>query len=289
MNNVIAAGDGIKLALHHWHRPPPAYGRVLVIHGHGEHMGRHAGLATQLREWGFEVMGFDLRGHGLSEGQRGGLSTHEDLLADLAVVIDRAQVVDRARRDSAGPLVLLGHGLGGLIAARFVAESLAAQPAPWHRPVDALILSSPLLDPDVAAGPLLSMVNNALPNLAVGSGTDASWRSRTAAVVAAYRADPLVHDRMTGRLRRFIVDSTRIVQTRAAEWRTPTLLLYAGKDLCTSPAGSRNFAAVAPKKITTTYHFSELFHDLFNEPERERIFALLGGWLAAWVLPSEEE
>src|SRR5512139_3959863 len=159
MSNVIAAGDGIKLALHHWHRPPPAYGRVLVVHGHGEHMGRHAELATQLREWGFEVMGFDLRGHGLSEGQRGGLSKHEDLLADLALVIDRAQVVDRARRDSAGPLVLLGHGLGGLIAARFVAEGLVAQPAAWYRPVDALILSSPLLDPEASAGPLLSMVN----------------------------------------------------------------------------------------------------------------------------------
>ena len=43
--------------------------------------------------------------------------------------------------------MLLGHSLGGLIAARFVAEGLAVRPAAWWRPVDALVLSSPALDP----------------------------------------------------------------------------------------------------------------------------------------------
>lgn len=287
-DDVITAPDGIRLALHRWRQAEPVRGRVLVIHGHGEHMGRYANLAVRLNHLGFEVTGLDLRGHGLSGGQRGGLVAPDDLLTDLALLIDSSQVADRARRDSAGPLILLGHGLGGLVAARFVAEGLATAPAAWYRAVGGLILSSPLLDATVTVGPFLAWVTKVLPSLAVSCGTEPAWRSRDASAVAAYRADPLVHDRITGRLRRWLQESSHIVQSRAAEWRTPTLLLYAGSDRCTSPASSRAFAAAAPKKFITTYYFNELFHELFNEPERERVYALLGGWLAAWAVPTEE-
>ena len=52
-------------------------------------------------------------------GPRGGLTPRsDDLLQDLA------GVVDALRLAWTGPLVLLGHSMGGLVAANFVAGSL---------------------------------------------------------------------------------------------------------------------------------------------------------------------
>ena len=74
-----------------------------------------------------------------------------------------------------------------------------------------------------------------------------AWISRDPAVVRAYVADPLVHDRITPRLVRFIVDGGELVRSRAPHWTVPTLLMWAGADRCVAPAGSAAFAAAAPQ------------------------------------------
>ena len=75
---------------------------------------------------------------------------------------------------------------------------------------------------------LLAVLGPLTPNLAVGNGLKPEWISRDPAVVAAYTADPLVHDRIAPRLARFIVDGGAFVRATAPRWTVPTLLLYAG-------------------------------------------------------------
>jgi alpha-beta hydrolase superfamily lysophospholipase len=118
-----------------------------------------------------------------------------------------------------------------------------------------------------------------LPNLALGNGLKPEWVSRDPAVVAAYVADPLNHDRITPRLARFIVDAGALALQRAPAWTTPTLLLWAGADRCVAPAGSAAFAAAAPQGIVTAHAFPGLFHEIFNEPEQAQVLARLTGWL----------
>lgn len=69
---------------------------------------------------------------------------------------------------------------------------------------------------------------------------------------------------------------------RAAHWSVPTLLMWAGSDQLVNPAGSRAFAAAAPKARVHAHCFEALFHELFNEsPElAEPVFDLLQQWLA---------
>ncbi|MBT9491231.1 MAG: lysophospholipase [Paucibacter sp.] len=282
---TLRCDDGTPLHWRQWSKPgmEPARGTVLIVHGLGEHIGRYEALAARLNAWGWHVVGHDQRGHGASGGPRGDVADGESMLRDLAVVIDELRADTQLGR---GPLVLLGHSMGGLVAARFAAGGLAAssggQLPMWFRPIDALVLSSPALDPGLSAFRRLQLALGValLPHLAVGNGLKTKWISRDAAVVKAYVNDPLVHDRITATLARAIADGGELVRQHAADWVVPTLLVWAGSDRCVAPAGSAEFAANAPPALVKTHCFEALFHEIFNEPEREQVFARLQGWLA---------
>jgi alpha-beta hydrolase superfamily lysophospholipase len=268
----LALPDGAVLRGRAWPARGAPRGTVVVVHGLGEHVGRHAGVAAFLAAQGFDVLGFDQRGHGRSDGPRGRIPRDEALLEDLAAVLDRARAAHRG-----GALLLLGHSLGGAVAARFVAEALAPAPRPWSRPVDGLVLSSPALK--THAGPATRAAARVLgalgPDLALGNGLSPDWLSRDPAVAAAYRADPLVHDRIAPRLARFLFAAGPAVLAAAPRWRVLTVLLWAGADRCVDPAGSAAFRAAAPPGTVAGTAFPTLLHEIFHAPERERVFAAL--------------
>ena len=270
---AFTASDGENLAVYDWPLPDAPRATVLLVHGLGEHAGRYDALARHLGAWGYAVRGYDHYGHGESSGPRGGLPWDTRLLDDLTDIVDAT----RARMPAGQPLVLLGHSMGGLVAARFVALGM--------RPVDALVLSSPAFD--AGLGPvqklLLTTLQRIAPSLRVGNGLDAHYLSHDASVVRTYLADPLCHDRISVRLARFIAEAGPATVARAAHWQVPTLLLWAGADRLVNPAGSRAFASAAPKERVQAHCFEPLYHELFNEspelaePVRER----LQHWLAA--------
>ena len=279
MDSTLTTPDGLALHLREWPLAN-AKGTVLIVHGLGEHIGRYAHVAARLNAWGWRVAGHDHRGHGASAGPRGSLAHADDLLRDLAQVIDAQRAAHPGE-----PLLLLGHSMGGAVAARFVAEGPGAAPAAaWFRPVDGLVLSSPALAADMSAVQklLLAVVGRLAPNMRLGNGLQPEWVSRDAAVVRAYVADPMNHDRITPLLARFILDAGDCVRSRAGAWAVPTLLLYAGSDRCVAAAGSAAFAAAAPRAVLTTQVFVPLFHEIFNEPEQGEVFAALGAWLATF-------
>jgi alpha-beta hydrolase superfamily lysophospholipase len=278
MDYPIVTSDHLTLHVQHWPAADPARGTVLIVHGLGEHIGRYAALAARLNAWGWHAVGHDQRGHGRSDGARGAIARRDALLHDLALVIDAVKA------GLPSPLVMLGHSLGGLVAARFVAGGTQANgaDAPWFREVDALALSSPAFDPGMNATQklLLAVLGRLAPGVAVDNGLKPEWISRDAAVVQAYKTDPLVHARVTPRLVRFIVDSAALIAERAGAWRVPTLLMWAGADRCVAPAGSRDFAVAAPRVLVHAQEFNTCFHEIFNEPEKEEVFAVLERWLA---------
>jgi alpha-beta hydrolase superfamily lysophospholipase len=254
----VITADGLQLARVAWPPKGRPRGTVLIVHGLGEHCERYVRLAADLTAEGWSVQSYDQRGHGESEGARGDIATPTSLLDDLALVLDTLHE-ERAPR----PLVLLGHSMGGAVAARCVAESAAG--------VDALVLSSPALDPGLTPLQRLRLAVGArlLPHVAVSNGLSPRWISRDPQVVRRYIDDTRVHDRITPLLARFIVDAGRHVIASAAQWRTPTLLLWSGADRCVSPRGSAAFAAAAPLPLVRTRCFDGLAHEIFNEPERD--------------------
>ena len=271
--STFVALDGDNIAVQDWPLPDHVAlrGVVLLVHGLGEYAGRYDALARQLNDWGFVVRGYDQYGHGESGGVRGGLPTDSRMLDDLVDIVDST----RARMSRKTPLILLGHSMGGLVAARFVSLAM--------RPVEALVLSSPALDPGLGAVDkfLLAVLPSIAPNLRVGNGLDAALISHDPAVVAAYQADKLVHDRISGRLARFIAEGGPAVLALAPTWKVPTLLLYAGADKLVNPAASRAFAAAAPTAVVTSHCFKTLYHEVFNELDAAPVFTALKHWLDA--------
>jgi alpha-beta hydrolase superfamily lysophospholipase len=270
--STFTASDGDNLAVQDWHLPQGVAPRasVLVVHGLGEHAGRYDRLAQRLNAWGFAVRSYDQYGHGESGGVRGALSQHTRLLEDLCDLADSMR-----RRHPEAPLVVLGHSMGGLVAAGFVARGMF--------PVDGLVLSSPALATRLNAVQklLMAVVPRVAPNLTVSNGLDPQYLSHDAQVVEAYKADPLVHDRISGRLARFIQDEAPPVLAQAPHWNVPTLLMYAGDDRMVDPAGSRLFAAQAPREHVTARCFDGLYHEIFNERESQPVYDCLRQWLDA--------
>ena len=269
----MAAPDGTQLALRDWPLPDGAASRgtVLMVHGLGEHSGRSAALAHRLNHWGFAARGYDQYGHGLSGGPKGGLTSDMRLLDDLAAVLDQT----RANMPRKQPLILLGHSLGGLVAADFVASGL--------RHVDALVLSSPALALHLTGAQkvLMASLPKLVPNLRVANGVQSRNLSHDAAVVKAYDDDGLQHDRVSARLAGYMAEGGRRVQAKARNWCVPTLLLWAGQDKLVDPAGSQAFAEHAPQQVLQAQNFEQAYHEIFNEsPElAEPVFARLGQWL----------
>lgn len=274
--STFTASDGENLAVQDW---PLAEGRlprgvVLLVHGLGEHAGRYDALALQLHDWGFAVRGYDQYGHGESGGPRGGLSSDTRLIDDLADLVESTRA--RVPRDT--PLILLGHSMGGLVAAQFVARHASR--------VDGLVLSSPALDAGLSPFQklLLAVLPRWLPNLRVGNGLQPQYLSHDPEVVRAYLADPLVHDRISARLASFIAQGGPAVVAQAPRWRVPSLLMWAGDDHLVQPAGSRAFAAAAPSCVEST-EFPALYHELFNERDPAPVLARLQAWLDKHFAP----
>ena len=244
-------------------------GVVIVVHGLGEHAGRYDHVARQLNDWGFAVRGYDQCGHGESGGPRGSLPSDTRLLDDLADIVDST----RLRMSKKTPLILLGHSMGGLVVGRFVSLAI--------RPVEALVMSSPALDPGLSRFQkfLVSVLPKIAPNLRVGNGVKPQFISHDPAVIAAYRADPLVHDRISARLAHFIAEASAQTVAMASQWKVPTLLMYAGDDRLLNPQGSRTFAAHAPKNVVNAVCFDDLYHEIFNELDAAPVYATLKQWL----------
>lgn len=251
--------DGVTLVTHDWPVPAPEVvrGTVLIVHGLGEHAGRYARLAERLNAERWHVMAYDQRGFGASGGERGVVPTPNALLDDLSVVVAAAQEV------AARPLVLLGHSMGGAVAAAFAARHVSAA----RQPVHALVLSSPALAAKLSTAEKLKLGlgEKVAPNLAVGNGLDATKLSHDEQVVKAYLKDPLNHDRISLRLARMILNAGEAARAAAPRWKLMTLLLYSGNDHLVDADGSRDFRKSVPEKLIQYQRYDALYHEIFNE------------------------
>jgi lysophospholipase len=257
----FAAPDGTTLAYDAYEpdrRPPAA---ILVLHGWSEHAGRYGWLGHRLEREGYATYVADLRGHGRSGGRRGHLSRFSQLLGDLQAL----RRLVRTRTEA--PQILLGQGFGGLVALRYLETQPSVPPL-------ASVVSGPLLAPAHPAAPWTRLIRRLLgdvwPSASLSARVDPEHLSRDPAANAAYAADPAVQRRLTVGAWREIRWAQGAVVADAGHIGGRLLFLLAGDDRIVDAPAARTFAGALPGPVAVRW-YADMYHELFNDPQRERV------------------
>lgn len=248
---------------------------VLVIsHGLAEHSGRYAQLAEQLvEERGYAVYALDHRGHGRSGGERANLGRFQYVVSDLGTFVGRAQ-----RQHPDAPAFLLGHSMGGAIALACAVRNPAG--------LKGLVLSAPALASGQAVSPAKAWLVRLLSRVAPNTGAltlPADAISRDRAVVQAYESDPLVfRGAIPARTLVELLEAMAGFVDSVPKLRLPVLVQHGTADSLVPLAAVKPlYDRLGNPKLRTVRLYEGLYHEVYNEPERDRVIADLQAWIHA--------
>lgn len=265
------AFDGTKLWRRRWVPTGTQKGVLIIQHGLRDHSDNYDHLARRAAAAGFAVWAMDLRGHARSAGPRVSPTPWHDYVEDMDQFI---KIVAAAEPNQ--PIFVMGHSMGGAIAALIVVEKRPPQ-------VKGLILSAAVLNLGVPPFVLASvrMLGVIAPSLGVLK-LDPSAFSTNPAIAPALVKDELV-EQGAGPAR----TAAGLAKGAADIWKQldnltiPVLALHGTIDKLTAPSGSRALIERAPSTDKTLKIYEGFSHDLVHEPKGEQVEADILGWLDA--------
>ncbi len=270
---TIQGKNGINLAYRSWNTTAREKALVVIVHGLGDHAGRYETLINAFKTRGVSFYALDLRGHGKSQGKRGHVESFLDHVEDLKYFINHVKEINNEK-----PLILVGHSMGGSIAARYALT--------YQDDIDALVLSSPAFKPVVTKSqfmqtiaPFLSMI---APPFSVNSEIDPEKISHDPEAVKAYRDDDLVHDQITLKCWDEFSKNNENCLDRAMEIQLPVFIMHGTQDGIADIEGSHLFFDKISSTDKTFESAEGCFHEILNEDRDLRAKPLNN--LVKWVL-----
>jgi acylglycerol lipase len=265
--------DKLQFYFQGWEPETSPRAVVCLVHGLGEHTGRYAHVAAALNEAGYAVLGFDLRGHGKSEGLRGHTPTYDALMDDINRLLDEA-----AQRYPGKSQFIYGHSLGGNLVLNY---ALRRKP-----PLAGVVSTSPAIrvaEPLPATQLTMAKVMNRLqPAMQMPNGLALDNLARDPEVIRAYKSDPLVHNKISVRLAVEMLQAGEWALAHAAEFPLPLLLVHGTADELTSAAATQEFAGTVRGDCTLKL-WDGFYHETHNEPEKAEVLAFMVAWIGSHV------
>lgn len=265
------AHDGAEIFWQEWVPDAEPRAALVLVHGLGEHSSRYSGLAHRFTDEGIAVFTMDNRGHGRTPGGRGVMDV-DKVLTDIGELLAEAHA-----RYPHLPQVLFGHSLGGLLTMDYTVHEVPD--------VVAQIASAPALDSELREQRLKFTVANLLggvvPDIVLPTGLDREGISRDPAVVAAYAADPLVHDKGSFGLAKATFAAMDFMMEQTT-FPVPLLMIHGTADRLTVPSASKRFIEQVTGDVTLI-EYDGLYHEPHNEPEQEEVFADIMAWLDPYL------
>ena len=266
---------GVTIHYYAWRAAKPV-GVVQIAHGLGEYAGRYEDLAQELVNAGYSVYADDHRGHGLTGlEQHGGDATKLGLLGPgglraTADAIHALTTIVRAEHPDI-PLTILGHSWGSFMVQKILNKHAADY--------DAAVLTGTAysLPGSVKSGQLNAKHQH------LGS-TGYEWLSRDPLVAQAFLEDPLTF--YADALKLFgLRDGVRLygVPSRKLGRDLPLLIMIGSED----PIGGERSVRDLANAYIRRSHLSDVKvtifaggrHEVFNETNRDEVFAELIEWL----------
>lgn len=263
---------GVRIVYDVW-TPETAPRAVLVLsHGLGEYARRYDHVAKRFGEAGLVTYALDHRGHGRSGGKRVLVRDIHEYTADFDTLVGIA-----TREHHGLKCIVLGHSMGGGIVFAYGVE----------RPdnYDLMVLSGPAVAAQDQVSPLLALAAKVLGAVVPGlpaQELDVDAISRDPAVVAAYKEDPLVyHGKVPAGIGRALLLVGETMPQRAPALTAPLLVVHGEQDRLISVAGSRRLVECVGSTDVELKIYPGLYHEVFNEPEREQVLDDVVSWITA--------
>jgi len=273
-------GEGsLELFYKAWLPDSPPRAVLVIIHGSGEHIDRYSNLVQALVPAGILITGFDQRGHGRSEGQRGHIDSWDEYRQDIHIFLTLA-----VKLAPGLPVFLYGHSQGSLEALDYILhdpEGLAGA-----------IISGTALDPKDAAPPHLVLLARILsrfaPRFPLKVNIKGASLSRDPQVAEAYDEDPLVH---LNRSTRWGTETLKIIEwikPRAGDINMPVLFLHGQNDPLLSADGAQRFFDQIPFNDKTIHIYPEGLHEPHNDLDYKQVGADIHAWIDRHIATTDE-
>ncbi|MCB0365131.1 MAG: lysophospholipase [Bdellovibrionaceae bacterium] len=268
---------GTELFYQTWQVPNPV-GTLVVTHGLAEHSECYHDFALVMTKAKWNVVGWDMRGHGRSEGKRGYVEDFGDYVSDLRLLSEH--LFEQEKLAAKGPVVCFAHSMGGLIALRAMVNF-------GDMGYRAMALSAPLLgvgvDVPKAKEKIAQWAGRWLPKLTLYNEIRYEDLSRDEEVLKAYERDPLRHDKISPHVFLGMLENMQVVIGEAGQIQIPVLLQLSGHDKIVSTPVAENFFELlsTPKKYLQIYPDS--YHEIYNDLDKDLAFRHLKEFLSELV------
>ncbi|OQW47267.1 MAG: hypothetical protein A4S09_15855 [Proteobacteria bacterium SG_bin7] len=269
--------DGTELFYQTW-EPTNSCGTIVITHGLAEHSECYQRLVDGMAPNGWTCLGWDMRGHGRSEGKRGAVKNFDDYSNDLKILVEVLNKVNLPK-----PYFLLGHSMGGLVTANTLLKfgDLGAKAIALSSPLFGIAMPVPAIK-DMAARLLSSWI----PSLTLNNEIVYENLTHDEAIYKTYDRDPLRHDKISLALYLGMIDSFNFVLLNASKIHVPIFIQLAGDDKVTSRKAAERFYERLGSQRKDLVVYKDYYHEIFNEVGREKVYTDLNNFLKGFVTTS---
>lgn len=247
-------------------------GTILMTHGQGEHSDCYQRVIAEFnllsqqnnhKPWNF--IGWDLRGHGKSDGIRGYARDVDDYVLDFECFIKKVSEIKNLTKK---PVLLLSHSLGGLIQTCALVENKVAI-------AKGQLMSAPFLGVGVQV-PVwkeigAEILNKYLPKVTLGNEIKNEFLTRDPEIIREFESDPYRHNKISSGVFLSAKREFKKLVSRFPEIEIPTFMAISDND----PVVSSSAAMAYFDSIKSTQKGLKIAeggtHELFNDIGRKEI------------------
>jgi alpha-beta hydrolase superfamily lysophospholipase len=252
-----------------------AHRAIVVLHGQGEHCGRYVHWPFYVGNLVSSVYSYDHRGHGRSSGNRGHVDSFDLYADDAALAINRYYEY-LLEKFGQGEIHLVGHSMGGQIALRCLLNHS-------DLPVQSVTLSSPMFHLAFDVPRVKEMAGRFLrrvaPTLKMPGEPLDELISSDPRVCLHYKNDPLNHGFVSPAFYFSSMEAKDDTLRRASKLNIPMLVQVGMEDRIINPESIIEFYENLTQKDRKLLRYPDLYHEVYNEPEREKVFTELCSWI----------